>query len=177
MGVDLAALTAVEVGDLEREAGWFQQYLNQEDHAKLLDLALRWLNNGLSVRLRVGLAPSRVLVSIAPKPCPCKQTEVEKYAHGGWIVKRGNEFVHSCVMIVNVGGDLLEELEGIGHKVHKQIRIIVAAIYEVVVQLSKAQTLPVDKLLATLLYEQLEVAETNSFTEVSNYKSPCRVRG
>lgn len=62
-----------------------------------------------------------------------------------------------------VVGDLLEELERVLYKVHKQIRIVVAAIYEVVIQLSKAQTLPVDKLPAPLLYEQLEVAETNGF--------------
>lgn len=68
-------------------------------------------------------------------------------------------------------GDLLEELERIIYEVHKQIRIVVAAIYEVVIQLSKAQVLPLDKLPASLLDEQLEVAETNSLTKVSNCTS------
>lgn len=74
-------------------------------------------------------------------------------------------------MIVYAVGDLLEELERIFYEVHKQIRIVVAAIYEVVIQLSKAKTLPIDKLPAALLDEKLEVAETNSLTKVSNCTS------
>lgn len=79
-------------------------------------------------------------------------------------------------MVVYVVGYLLEELERIFYEVYEQIRVVVAAIYEVVIQLCKAQTLPVDKLLATLLNEQFEVAETNSFGKVSNCTSRCRTR-
>ena len=93
---------------------------------------------------------------------------MEQYVHGGDIVKFGGENGHGGVMVVYVGGDLLEELEGIFYEVYEQIGIVVAAVDEVIIQLIEAQMLPIDKLLAPLLDEQFKVAETNSLIKVSN---------
>lgn len=70
--------------------------------------------------------------------------------------------------------DLLQKLECVFYKINEQVGIVVPAVYEVVVQLGQAKMFPVDKLLATLLDEQLEVAEANGLIKVSNCKSPCR---
>lgn len=72
--------------------------------------------------------------------------------------------------------DLLQKLESVFYEINEQVGVIVPTVYEVVVQLGQAKMLPIDKLLATLLDEQLEVAEPNGLTKVSNCKNPCCTR-
>lgn len=167
--VDFGTGTAVQVGHLQDQTGWFQQHGDEEIELELLHLDAGYLDAGGTVArhtARVG-DETQVRLRIALEGSAGQESEMINNPVGRLdVVERLHQVGEGRGGVVDVVGDGFQQVERVFHHALEQGEIDAADRLDEVVQPLESGQLRVDQGFIATVGERLKVAEADSCARV-----------